>query len=173
MTGRRNDQFNLGGVKLNAQLIDFTLINVDGVRDAISFLVPVEGKSDRLTAILCLDPEADVTEVLASRRKQHEVLQHLLARCIQLVDTVTDHQHVLRVRVGIIRFQHRVLEDARGIGRHDDHLADIAVAAHQEANFDCPLDITLTGPVGIDRRHGDHRTRRRVEIPGVENHLAH
>jgi acyl-CoA synthetase (AMP-forming)/AMP-acid ligase II len=70
VTGRRNDQFNLGGVKLNAQLIDFTLININGVRDAISFMMPREGEADRLTAFLSIDPAADRTEVLADAKVQ-------------------------------------------------------------------------------------------------------
>ncbi len=68
VTGRQNEQFNLGGTKLNAQLIDFTMMNVAGVRDAISFLMPQDGRPDRLTAFLSVDPGADTTEVLSTAK---------------------------------------------------------------------------------------------------------
>lgn len=68
VTGRVNDQFNLGGVKINAALMDYTLQNVPGIRDAICFLVPREGREDRLTALLVVEPETDTTQVQADAR---------------------------------------------------------------------------------------------------------
>nr|WP_275982170.1 class I adenylate-forming enzyme family protein [Frigidibacter sp. ROC022] len=66
--GRNNEQFNLGGQKLNAPLMDFALMSVPGVRDAICFMLPgVEGTAG-LRAFLSVSPEADQTEVLAEAR---------------------------------------------------------------------------------------------------------
>jgi acyl-coenzyme A synthetase/AMP-(fatty) acid ligase len=68
VTGRRNDQFNLGGVKLNAMLLDFALVEVPGIREAICFMVPRPGKPDRLTAFVSFVPGADQPEVLSRAR---------------------------------------------------------------------------------------------------------
>jgi acyl-CoA synthetase (AMP-forming)/AMP-acid ligase II len=68
VTGRSNDQFNLGGHKMNAQLLDFALLGVPGVRDAITFLLPDAEGTEGLRAFLSLEPEADMTEVLAQAR---------------------------------------------------------------------------------------------------------
>lgn len=68
ITGRTNEQFNLGGQKLNAQLMDFALLGVAGVRDAICFMLPdVEGTKG-LRAFLSLEPGADMPDVLARAR---------------------------------------------------------------------------------------------------------
>ena len=68
VTGRTNDQFNLGGQKVNAQLLDFTLLGVPGVRDAISFMLPDREGTEGLRAFLSLEPGADMTAVLAGAR---------------------------------------------------------------------------------------------------------
>lgn len=68
ISGRVNEQFNLGGQKLNAPLMDFALMAVPGVRDAICFMLPGHEGTDALRAFLSLDPAADVTEVLAGAR---------------------------------------------------------------------------------------------------------
>ncbi|RYI18732.1 MAG: long-chain fatty acid--CoA ligase, partial [Acetobacteraceae bacterium] len=61
VTGRSNDQYNLGGQKVNAQLLDFALLGVPGVRDAISFMLPDQEGPDGLRAFLSLEPGADMT----------------------------------------------------------------------------------------------------------------
>jgi len=66
ITGRVNDQFNLGGVKVNAALLDFTMQNVPGVRDAIAFMMPVEGAPDRLTALISVEPGEASSDVIRS-----------------------------------------------------------------------------------------------------------
>jgi acyl-CoA synthetase (AMP-forming)/AMP-acid ligase II len=68
VTGRSNDQFNLGGHKVNAQLLDFALLGVPGVRDAITFTLPdVEG-TEGLRAFLSLEAGADMPAVLSQAR---------------------------------------------------------------------------------------------------------
>lgn len=56
VTGRINDQYNLGGVKLNAALIDHAMQNVEGVEDAISFLLPRPDGSEVLRAMVAVKP---------------------------------------------------------------------------------------------------------------------
>ncbi len=68
ITGRTNDQFNLGGTKINAQLLDFTLLSVPGVTDAMCFMMPGSDGTDGLRAFLSITPEADPTEVMALAR---------------------------------------------------------------------------------------------------------
>ncbi|TAG17325.1 MAG: long-chain fatty acid--CoA ligase, partial [Rhodobacterales bacterium] len=68
VTGRNNDQFNLGGQKVNAQLLDFALLGVPGVKDAITFTLPdVEG-TEGLRAFLSLEAGADMPVVLSQAR---------------------------------------------------------------------------------------------------------
>jgi acyl-CoA synthetase (AMP-forming)/AMP-acid ligase II len=68
VTGRSNDQFNLGGHKVNAQLLDFALLAVPGVKDAITFMLPdVEG-TEGLRAFLSLEAGADMPVVLSQAR---------------------------------------------------------------------------------------------------------
>ncbi|MGJ8623541.1 MAG: class I adenylate-forming enzyme family protein [Yoonia sp.] len=55
VVGRINDQFNIGGVKINAMLIDHAMQQVDGVTDAISFMLPREDGPDRLCALVATD----------------------------------------------------------------------------------------------------------------------
>jgi len=68
VTGRSNEQFNLGGMKLNAQLMDFALLGVAGVRDAICFMLPNAAEGQGLRAFLSVDHAADQTEVLSNAR---------------------------------------------------------------------------------------------------------
>ncbi|WP_374643545.1 class I adenylate-forming enzyme family protein [Tabrizicola sp.] len=68
ITGRVNDQFNLGGQKVNAQLLDFTLLGVEGVRDAISFILPDLPGTEGLRAFLSVEPGADMSRLLAEAR---------------------------------------------------------------------------------------------------------
>lgn len=68
ISGRTNEQFNLGGQKLNAPLMDFALMRVPGVRDAICFMLPDVEDTEGLRAFLSIAPEADATEVLANAR---------------------------------------------------------------------------------------------------------
>jgi acyl-coenzyme A synthetase/AMP-(fatty) acid ligase len=65
ITGRANDLFNLGGMKINAIVLDTAILRVKGVRDAATFLVPVDGEEDRLTAFVELEPGALATDVFA------------------------------------------------------------------------------------------------------------
>lgn len=68
VTGRSNDQYNLSGQKVNAQLLDFALLGVPGVKDAISFMLPDREGTEGLRAFLSLAPGADMTEVLSQAR---------------------------------------------------------------------------------------------------------
>lgn len=68
ISGRTNDQFNLGGHKVNAQLLDFALLGVAGIKDAITFMLPdVEG-TEGLRAFLSLEAGADMPAVLSQAR---------------------------------------------------------------------------------------------------------
>ncbi len=68
VTGRVNDQFNLGGVKLNAALLDFTLQNLPGIEDAVSFLLPRPDGSQSLRAMVRLAQGVEIDQVLAEAR---------------------------------------------------------------------------------------------------------
>lgn len=68
VTGRVNDQFNLGGVKLNAVLLDHTMQSVAGIEDAICFMLPREGQPDRLSAMVAISPEYAAPDVLGEVR---------------------------------------------------------------------------------------------------------
>jgi acyl-coenzyme A synthetase/AMP-(fatty) acid ligase len=56
VTGRMNDQFNIGGVKINAALMDYRIQNVEGVKDAACFMAPTEDEGPRLTAFVQYEP---------------------------------------------------------------------------------------------------------------------
>lgn len=68
VTGRLNEQFNIGGVKINAQLLDHAMLEVAGVRDAISFLMPRADRPDRLTALVAIEPGVDPGRVVGDLR---------------------------------------------------------------------------------------------------------
>jgi acyl-coenzyme A synthetase/AMP-(fatty) acid ligase len=68
VTGRINDQYNLGGVKVNAAVLDHMIQNVPGVRDAVTFLMPGPDGEDRLTAFYVLEPGAIAHDVLSEAR---------------------------------------------------------------------------------------------------------
>lgn len=68
VTGRINDQFNIGGVKLNAALLDYALQMVDGIEDAVSFLLPRSDGSEELRVMLRLEAGASVDRVLSDAR---------------------------------------------------------------------------------------------------------
>jgi acyl-CoA synthetase (AMP-forming)/AMP-acid ligase II len=68
VTGRSNDQFNLGGHKVNAQLLDFALLGVAGVKDAITFMLPDVDGTEGLRAFLSLEAGADMPAVLSQVR---------------------------------------------------------------------------------------------------------
>lgn len=63
ITGRINDQFNIGGVKINAAVLDEAIQRVAGVRDAVCFMVPTEAEGERLTAFVQLEPGAYESDV--------------------------------------------------------------------------------------------------------------
>lgn len=60
--------FVVGGVALNAALLDFALRQVPGVRDAVCFMMPRAGRVDRLTAFVSLAAGAAGPDVLAGAR---------------------------------------------------------------------------------------------------------
>ena len=68
IAGRTNDQFNLGGKKLNAQVMDAVLLDVPGVRDAICFMMPGTDGTDGLRVFLSVDPAADISIVTSEAR---------------------------------------------------------------------------------------------------------
>jgi acyl-CoA synthetase (AMP-forming)/AMP-acid ligase II len=68
VSGRSNDQFNLGGHKVNAQVLDFAMLGVAGVKDAMSFMLPDVDGTEGLRAFLCLEAGADMPVVLSQAR---------------------------------------------------------------------------------------------------------
>ncbi|WP_400084295.1 class I adenylate-forming enzyme family protein [Yoonia sp. R78084] len=68
VVGRINDQFNLGGVKLNAASMDFVLLSVPGIADAICFVMPERDRPDSLRCFLKLYPGYATDEVLSNAR---------------------------------------------------------------------------------------------------------
>ena len=68
ITGRINDHISVGGRKINANALDLLLASVEGVKDAIVFLVPQDVREDRLTAFLALDAEVDQDAVAMNCR---------------------------------------------------------------------------------------------------------
>ena len=59
IVGRTNDQFNIGGVKINAVSIDAAILSVDGVRDAMCFMMPKGNSTAELVAFVALEPGAN------------------------------------------------------------------------------------------------------------------
>ncbi len=68
ITGRVNDQFNFGGVKINAVAIDEVMQAVPGVRDAICFAQSTPDTIGKLSAIVVLSPEVDKTKTIEAIR---------------------------------------------------------------------------------------------------------
>lgn len=52
VTGRTNDIFNIGGIKVNATLLDFVLQSVPGVEDALCFMMPSKDGLKELVAMV-------------------------------------------------------------------------------------------------------------------------
>ena len=55
ITGRRSDIFNIGGAKISAMLIDAVLQSIEGVDDAICFMMPDEDGEKELIAFVKSD----------------------------------------------------------------------------------------------------------------------
>ena len=73
ITGRMNDQFNFGGIKINAVAIDEVMLAVAGVRDAMCFARPTPDTIGELNAVVVLTPEADKSKKIAEiRQAVHE-----------------------------------------------------------------------------------------------------
>ncbi len=68
LTGRAADQFNLQGIKIDAAALDDAIIAVDGVRDAITFLVPRADGEHRLTAMLQIDKNTIFQDIVSNIR---------------------------------------------------------------------------------------------------------
>jgi acyl-CoA synthetase (AMP-forming)/AMP-acid ligase II len=62
--GRQTDILNLGGIKVNINLLEFTLQAVPGVKDAIVFLLDEEGKQNVLVALIQADEGAVKPDVI-------------------------------------------------------------------------------------------------------------
>ncbi|GGE59132.1 class I adenylate-forming enzyme family protein [Actibacterium pelagium] len=70
LVGRSNDQFNIGGTKINGQTIDLALLSVDGVEDAISFMMPHPDGSETLAAFIKTKAGADPLKVISDAKIQ-------------------------------------------------------------------------------------------------------
>ena len=68
VTGRVKDHLNLGGVKLNAELMDQLIQVTPGVRDGICFAQSEFGATNELAILLMLEPNADQDGVIAHMR---------------------------------------------------------------------------------------------------------
>jgi len=75
IVGRSNDQFNVGGVKISAAAVDVALLSVEGVRDAMSFMMQRDGESEDLLAFLTLEPDAQQEDVI--KRATEECLKSI------------------------------------------------------------------------------------------------
>jgi acyl-coenzyme A synthetase/AMP-(fatty) acid ligase len=69
ITGRSNDQLNIGGVKINAIAIDDALMSVSGVRDAICFANADTDALPALAALLVIAPKADADQTVREARR--------------------------------------------------------------------------------------------------------
>jgi acyl-coenzyme A synthetase/AMP-(fatty) acid ligase len=68
ITGRVNDQFNFGGIKINAVAIDEVMQAVSGVNDAICFAQSTPDMIGELNAIIVLAPNGDKTKTVSDIR---------------------------------------------------------------------------------------------------------
>lgn len=59
IVGRTNDQFNIGGVKINAVNIDTVILSVDGIKEAMCFMMPKNNGVSELVAFVTLEPGAN------------------------------------------------------------------------------------------------------------------
>jgi len=69
-TGRTTDTFNLGGVKVNAALLDFVLQSVPGVEDAVCFVMPANDGLKELIALIRASPTAVTPDIVSEARIQ-------------------------------------------------------------------------------------------------------
>ena len=69
VTGRTNDQFSLGGVKVNATIVDEIIQTSCGVRDGICFPERVASGIDELAAIISLEHDVNAADVVASMQR--------------------------------------------------------------------------------------------------------
>lgn len=73
ITGRINDQFNFGGIKINAVAIDEVMQAVSGVHDAVCFAQSTPDMVGELNAIIVLAPNGDkIKSVSAVRAAIHD-----------------------------------------------------------------------------------------------------
>jgi acyl-coenzyme A synthetase/AMP-(fatty) acid ligase len=70
VTGRTNDTFNLGGVKVNAALLDFVLQSIPGVEDAVCFMMPASDGLKELIALIRAGAEAVTPNIVSEARIQ-------------------------------------------------------------------------------------------------------
>jgi len=70
VTGRTNDTFNLGGVKVNAALMDFVLQSVPGVDDAVCFMMPARDGLQELIALIRASAVAVTPDIVSEARIQ-------------------------------------------------------------------------------------------------------
>src|SRR5690606_20044971 len=66
--GRIKDQFNLGGIKVNAEEIDTAAGSVPGIREAMCFTTPAATGLLQLSICAVRDPNADPAAAAASIR---------------------------------------------------------------------------------------------------------
>lgn len=70
VTGRSNDIFNVGGVKVNATLLDFVLQSVPGVEDALCFMMPGSDGLKELIAMIKVGPNVLNPDITSEARIQ-------------------------------------------------------------------------------------------------------
>jgi acyl-coenzyme A synthetase/AMP-(fatty) acid ligase len=70
VTGRTNDTFNLGGVNVNAALLDFVLQSISGVEDAVCFMMPASDGLKEAIALIRASDEAVTPNIVSEARIQ-------------------------------------------------------------------------------------------------------
>lgn len=77
VVGRKGDVINTGGIKVNAQEIDDTLMTVKGIKDAMCFESPPENGEPSIYAFIVFERGVDIAEcTLRAKRHCEDMLGH-------------------------------------------------------------------------------------------------
>lgn len=91
ITGRINDQVSIGGVKVNAVMIDNVTEQVPGVKEAMAFTLDIEGVGmESLVLMLCLEIGTDATNIANKVRKacRDKISSSLVPSAVYIVNEI-------------------------------------------------------------------------------------